>query len=329
MTWKAIGLVAPPHDPAVAGPFFQALLGEGWEVRAYRSGTDVPDEVAAGTEVIIAALAPADAALIDRCPKLRLIQVPGHGYDHVDVEHARVRGVPVCTVASSGAEAHTVAEWTIIMAGATSRRLVDGHNGLRRGTWTNLELMQGGLFELAGKTIGILGLGRIGAEVARRARAFDMTVVYHDPVRRSSEDENALDVTYRPFDELLATADVVTIHVPAGPKTAGLIGARELGLMKPTAILINTARGTIVDHDALVSALRDGRIRAAAIDVYDPEPPSPDDPLLALPNVTLSPHLAGVTAESLMRILNAAAANCNRLRDGEPLHDPILEGSAH
>lgn len=326
---QAIGLVAPPHDPAIVGPFFQALLGDGWTVHGFSSHEDVPDDLAAAAEVLICALAPVGPALIDRCPKLRLIQVPGHGFDHIDVEHARLRGIPVCTVASSGAEAHTVAEWTIIMAGAASRRLPEGHNALREGRFVNVELMQAGLFELAGKTMGIVGLGRIGREVAKRARAFDMTLLYHDALRPDQETERALDVTFRPLDDLLRESDFVTLHVPASSSTAALIGARELGLMKPEAILINTSRGTVVDHDALVDALRHRRIRGAAIDVYDPEPPRADDPLLALDNVTLSPHLAGVTAESLIRILNAAAANCNRLRNGEELHDVIGPGGGH
>ncbi len=323
---NAIVLVAPPHDPAVAQPFFGHLLGEGWTVDAYSSQDDVPDDVAGAAEVIIAALSPVDARLIKRCASLRLIQVPGHGYDHVEVEDARAAGVPVATVASSGAEAHTVAEWAILMAGAASRRLVPGHVALAAGAFANVEQMQAGCFELAGKTIGILGLGRIGREVAKRARGFDMRVLYHDAFRPDPSVERDLGVEYREFDALLAEVDFLTIHVPAMASTTGLIGARELGLMKHEAIIINTARGNIVDHDALVGALSSKRIRGAALDVFDPEPPPPDDPLLSLDNVVLSPHQAGVTAESLLRILQAAAANCNRLAAGEEVHDIVGDG---
>ena len=326
---NAIGLVAPPHDPAVVGPFFQALLGEGWTVHGYSRQEDVPDEVAGAADVLICALSPVDASLIDRAPKLRLIQVPGHGYDHIDVHHARARGIPVCSIASSGAEAHTVAEWTIVLAGAASRRLVPGHDALRAGRWPNIEMMQAGLFELAGKTMGIVGLGRIGREVAKRAVAFDMKVLYHDAIRQDPDVEAAMQVSFRDFNDLLRESDFVTLHVPSSVGTAALIGAREFDLMKHEAILINTSRGTVVDRDALVDALRTNRIRGAAIDVYDPEPPAADDPLLGLDNVVLSPHLAGVTAESLIRILNAAAANCGRLKNGDDLLDVIEEGAAH
>lgn len=323
---NAIVLVARPHDPAVAQPFFGHLLGEGWTVDAYSSQDDVPDDVAGAAEVIIAALSPVDARLIKQCASLRLIQVPGHGYDHVEVEDARAAGVPVATVASSGAEAHTVAEWAILMAGAASRRLVPGHVALAAGAFANVEQMQAGCFELAGKTIGILGLGRIGREVAKRARGFDMRVLYHDAFRPDPSVERDLGVAYREFDALLPEVDFLTIHVPAMASTTGLIGARELGLMKHEAIIINTARGNIIDHDALVEALSSKRIRGAALDVFDPEPPPPDDPLLSLDNVVLSPHQAGVTAESLLRILQAAAANCNRLANGEEVHDIVGDG---
>ena len=326
---KAIALVQPPHEPAMAGTFFGYLLGEGWEVKGFGAQEDVPDDVAAETEFILAALARVDASLIDRCRKLRLIQVPGHGFEHVDVEAARAAAVPVATVASSGAEAHTVAEWTILMAGAASRRLTQGHNALARGEFANVTLMQEGVFELAGKTIGIVGLGRIGREVARRARGFDMKIVYHDAYRPGPDVEQQLGAEYRELDALLREADVVTLHVPATGKTKALIGARELEMMKPEAILVNTSRGPVVDHDALVDALRSKSIRAAALDVYDPEPPPPDDPLLALDNVTFSPHMAGVTAESLLRILQAAMANCNRVARGEEPLDVVEEGTEH
>jgi phosphoglycerate dehydrogenase-like enzyme len=326
---NAVVLVASPHDPAVAEPFFGYLLGDGWTVRGFSSQDDVPDDVAGEAEFVIAALSPTGAPLIGRAPKLRLIQVPGHGYDHVDVPAARAAGVPVATVASSGAEAHTVAEWAILMAGAASRRLVQGHNALARGEFATMTLMQAGVFELAGKTIGIVGLGRIGREVVKRARAFDMHVIYHDAFRLRPEDEDDLGIAYRELDALLGEADVITIHVPSMPSTRGLIGKREIELCKREAIIVNTARGDVVDHDALVDALRSSRIRAAAIDVFEREPPPPDDPLLTIADVTLSPHMAGVTAESLLRILQAAAANCNRMARGEEPHDVIGEGGPH
>lgn len=318
-----------PREPALAAQFFGGILGEGFEVTAALSPADVTDDVAEKAEIIIAAITTVDEDLIRRCAKLRLIQVPGHGFDHVDLRAAHAAGVPVCTVQSSGAEAHTVAEWTILAAGALSRRIVQGHNTLSSGEYATMTLLQSGVFELAYKTIGIIGLGRIGREVAKRARGFDMKVVYHDAVRLSGEKEAAMGVTFLGMDELLSTADIVTVHVPASAATRGMIGARELSLMSPNAILVNTARGNIVEHDALVEALRSNRIRGAALDVFDPEPPAPDDPLLRLPNVLVSPHMAGVTGESLLRIMAAAAENCRRLVRGEALVDVLEEGAAH
>jgi glyoxylate reductase/D-3-phosphoglycerate dehydrogenase len=152
-----------------------------------------------------------------------------------------------------------------------------------------------------------------------------MKIVYHDAYRPTPEVEKELGVEFRELDALLSDADFITLHVPVTSTTKALIGKREFDLMKQEAVLINTSRGPVVDHDALVEALSSKRIRAAAIDVYDPEPPPPDDPLLKLDNVTLSPHMAGVTAESLLRILIAAMANCNRVARGEEPLD-VVEG---
>jgi phosphoglycerate dehydrogenase-like enzyme len=326
---NAIVLVPPPYDPALAQPFFGYLLGDDWTVVGFSDQRDVPDDVAAKADYLIAAPTPVDATLMARCPNLRMIQVPGHGYEHVSLADAAAAGIPVATVASSGAEAHTVAEMAILLAGVASRRIVQGHNDLARGIFASAQLREAGVFELAGKTIGILGLGRIGREVAKRARAFDMTVLYHDAFRPDPPVERELGVEYREFDALLAESDIVSVHVPSMASTRGLIGAAQIEQMKPEAIIVNTARGDVVDRDALVDALRRKRIRAAAIDVYDPEPPPADDPLLGLDNVVLSPHMAGVTAESLLRILQAAAANVLRHARGEEPHDIIGPDGGH
>jgi phosphoglycerate dehydrogenase-like enzyme len=325
-----IGIVPPPSDPALAAAAYGGLLGEGWEVRAYNALADVPDEVAREAEFLVAPPpVEVDARFFRRAPRLRLVQVPGHGFDHVRLADAAAAGVPVATIASSGAEAHTVAEMAILLAGAASRRILDGDRAVREGRWGSLEMLRLGVFELAGKTMGLVGLGRIGREVARRARAFDMRVVYHDVVRPPPEVERELGVEFRPLEALLAEADVVSLHAPLTPETRGLINDRTLGLMKPTAVLVNTARGPLVDAQALARALRERRIRAAAIDVFDPEPPPPDHPLAGLEGVVLSPHMAGVTAESIMRIMAAALENCRRVARGEPPLDVVTEGSPH
>lgn len=325
-----IGIVPPPSDPALASGAYGGMLGDGWEVKAFNASEQIPDDVAGEAEFLVVPPPLAvDAATLGRMPKLRLVQVPGHGYDHVDLAAAAAAGVPVATIASSGAEAHTVAEMAILLAGAASRRILPGDRAVREGRWGTLLMLQGGVFELAGKTIGLVGLGRIGREVAKRARAFDMRVVYHDVFRPTPELERDAGVEYRELDALLGEADIVSLHAPLTRETRGLMNDRTLGLMKPMAVLVNTARGPLVDAGALARALRDGKIRAAAIDVFDPEPPPPDLPLYELDNVVLQPHMAGVTAESILRIIAAALENCRRVARGEDPLDVVTEGSSH
>lgn len=325
-----VAIVPPPADPSLASVAYGGMLGDEWRVVAFNDPRDVPDDVAADAEfLVVPPPAPIDAALLGRMPRLRLIQVPGHGFDHVDVAAATAAGVPVATVASSGAEAHTVAEMAILLAGAASRRILPGDRAVREGRWGTLTMLQGGIFELAGKTIGLVGLGRIGKEVAKRARAFDMRVIYTDVFRLPTEEEREIGVGFFALEALLGEADVVSLHAPLTPETRGLINERTLKLMKPTAVLVNTARGPLVDAAALAAALRNGTIRAAAIDVFDPEPPPEDLPLRDLENVVLQPHLAGVTGESILRIIAAALENCRRVARGDEPLDVLTEGSSH
>jgi phosphoglycerate dehydrogenase-like enzyme len=217
----------------------------------------------------------------------------------------------------------------ILLAGIASRRVLDGDRAVRAGEWGTLVMLQRGVFELAGKTIGLVGLGRIGREVAKRARAFDMRVLYYDVIRPEPEQERDAGVEYRELEALLGEADIVSLHAPLTPETRGLINERTLAVMKPNAVLVNTSRGPLVDASALAKALRAGVIRAAAIDVFDPEPPPADLELYGLDNVVLSPHMAGVTAESIMRIIAAALENCRRVARGEPPLDVVTAGSSH
>ncbi len=325
-----IALVPPPAEPELASAAYGSMLGEGWTARGFRSQEDVPDEIAAAADMVIAAAGRAvDARLLRRAPNLKLIQVPGHGFDHIHLQDARAAGVPVATIASSGAEAHTVAEMTILLAGAVSRRVLDGDRLVREQMWGQYGMLQRGVCELAGKTLGLIGLGRIGHEVAIRARAFAMNVIYHKSRRLDLATEAELGVEFRELDALLAESDIVSLHAPLTPETRGLINKRALSRMKSTAVVVNTARGELVDAAALASALSEGRIAGAAIDVFDREPPSPDDPLRTAPNVVLSPHMAGVTLESVMRVLEAAFENCRRVARGEPPRDVVDVDSGH
>jgi glyoxylate reductase len=244
--------------------------------------------------------------VLDREPQLKVISNFAVGYDNVDVEAATARGVAVCNTPGVLTETTADATWALLMAAA--RRTVESVDYVRAGKWVTWgpTLLLGR--DVHGATLGIVGFGRIGKEVARRARGFNMRVLAYD----TYQDEAAaaeLGVEFRPLDELLREADFVTIHVSLTPDTKHLIGARELELMKPEAILVNAARGPVVDTDALVKALRDNVIWAAALDVTDPEPLPADHPLVSMPNATVVPHTASATIASRNNMASLAARN--------------------
>jgi phosphoglycerate dehydrogenase-like enzyme len=247
-------------------------------------------------------------------PRLRLVQLISAGYDHVDVEAARKAGVPVAN--NGGANAIAVAEHTMMLMLAVLKRLVRLHNDVVAGKWRAPDFAGARILELAGKRLGIVGLGNIGKKVARRAAAFDMDVRYFDIARLAEDQEDALGVRFALFDELLRASDVVSLHVPLDDTTRKLIGARELAMMKPGAILINTCRGPVVDEDALHRALSGGQIAGAGLDVMVAEPPARDHPLFALPNVTLTPHSAGPTWENWTARFRNGFDNIQRVASG-------------
>ncbi|MFB6490237.1 MAG: 2-hydroxyacid dehydrogenase [Thermoproteus sp. AZ2] len=256
-----------------------------------------------------------DAALCEKMAKARLIQQPSTGYDHIDIEACAKRGIPVANI--GGANAISVAEHTIMLALMLLKRAIYAHNKLLAGTWTQSELMNT-IGEVYGKTWGVLGMGRIGREVAIRAAALGAKVAYYDIVRK--EEVERAGVEYRPFPKLLSESDILSIHVPLTPQTRGMIGERELRTMRPNAVLINVARGEIVDEAALAKAVREGWIAGAAVDVFSAEPPPPDHPLIQAAkegfNVIVTPHIAGATNEARMRIIQAALENVVRALAG-------------
>jgi phosphoglycerate dehydrogenase-like enzyme len=265
-------------------------------------------------DAIVVATTRVDETLLDAAPRLKLVQHQGVGYDNVDVAACRARGVPVALTPEGTTTG--VAEHTLLLILALYKRLRTAESALRAGGWPVWELRSGS-FELAGKTVGLVGFGRIGREVGRRAVAFDARVVYYDPVRAAPETEAALGVAYRPLDDLLREAHVVSLHLPLTADTRGLIDARALALMRPDAVLINTARGPLVDEAALVRALAEGSIAGAGLDVFRREPPAPDDPLLAMENAVLTPHIAAGTRDAWRTKMRAIAANLARVAAGE------------
>ena len=263
-----------------------------------------PEEPLPGVAVLLEAVVAVGPAELDLLPDLRLVANYGVGYDRVDVEACRARGIAVTN--TPGVLDAAVADLTLGLILACRRHLVDSDRFVREGRWergwARPELLGR---DLAGSTLGLVGMGRIGSEVARRAEAFGMRVVHH---RRSDG---------LPLDELLRTADVVSLHVPLTQETDGLVSRERLALLRDGATLVNTARGAIVDEDALVDELVSGRI-SAGLDVFAEEPHVPER-LLDLPNVVLTPHIASATVETRTAMTRVLVDNVLAFLRGEPL----------
>ena len=247
--------------------------------------------------------------------KVKLIQVLSAGYDGIDIERLRQSGIPLCN--NGGANSYAVSEHAILLMLAVYRRLPALDRLVRAGQWKSSKLGEEQEHELAGKTVGIVGAGMIGRTIARRLSGFEVKLLYYDPVRLPAADAAKLNMTYRDLDDLLRESDVVTLHAPSNASTHHLICDRTLALMKREAILINTARGELIDEAALYRALREGRIWAAGLDTFDQEPPDPKHPIFTLPNVVLSPHAAGPTWESWPKRFGHSYANIQRVARGE------------
>ncbi len=258
-----------------------------------------------------------DARIIEAGERLKVISNYAVGYDNIDVEVATKRGIYVTNTPGVLTETTADLAWAILMA--IARRVVEADKYVRAGRWVHAwgpKMMLGS--DVHGKTLGIVGLGRIGSAVARRAKGFNMRVIYYDVFRREDL-ERELGLEYKPLEELLKEADYVTLHVPLTKETYHLIGERELDLMKPTAYLINTSRGAVIDQKALYKALKERRIAGAALDVFEKEPIDPDDPLLELDNVVLTPHIGSASIETRKKMAMIAAENLvSVLRGVEP-----------
>jgi phosphoglycerate dehydrogenase-like enzyme len=265
----------------------------------------------ADAEVLLHVLEPVTAEMIEAAPHLRLIQKIGVGTDAIDIAAATKRGIAVCNMPGTNTQA--VVEMTLLLMLMTLRRAVELDALTRAGTWLVPASIRDGLGELSGRTVGLVGYGGVPRRLAPALAALGARVVVH--ARRGNEDG----IPVLPLDDLLAESDIVSLHLPATPETSGLIDTRRLELMRPGAILINTARGALVDQAALFDALSSGHLAAAGLDVFQPEPLGRDDPLTRLPNVVLAPHVAWLTHETLRRSLEVARENAERLASGGPL----------
>jgi glyoxylate reductase len=256
-----------------------------------------------------------DAALISASPALRVISQMAVGYDNINIPAATARRIPVGHTPGVLTNATADLTWALLMAAA--RRIVEANRFTRSGQWTTWEpdLLLGP--DVAGATLGIIGLGRIGQAIARRARGFEMDILYTGKQRQPPEQE--ADAQWVSLEILLQTADFITLHAPLTPDTYHLMNDRAFALMKPTAILINTARGAMVDPDALYRALRSGQIAGAALDVTDPEPIPMDSPLLQLENLIITPHIGSASRPTREKMAAMALENLMAGLKGERL----------
>jgi len=247
-------------------------------------------------------------------PKLKLIQLLSAGYDRADLAAARRAKVPIAN--NGGANSVAVSEHALMLMLAVSRQLIRQHANVSGGRWRGNKAPP--IHELRSRTLGIVGLGTIGKKTARLAQAFGMPVNYYDVARLTEAEEDALGVRFRLLPEILRTSDIVSLHVPLNASTQHMIGAAELAAMKPSAIIVNTSRGPVIDEKAMTAALSAGKLFGAGLDVFDEEPTPPDNPLLKLDNVILTAHLAGPTFESNITRLRNGFDNVQRVARGEP-----------
>jgi D-3-phosphoglycerate dehydrogenase len=297
---RRVLVIQPIHEAGVA-----ALRERGMDVRL----ASRPDMAAVASEIgeadaVITRNAGLNRAAMDAAPRLRVVAVHGVGVDPVDVRHATALGIAVAN--TPGTNARSVAEHALALILALARQVPAADRAVREG---RIDFKyHARLVELSGKTLGIVGCGRTGLLIARLARAgLGMRVLGYSPSADPARLARAGVASVSDLDTLLAASDVVSLHVPLTDSTRGLLDARRLSLMKPTAYLVNTARGGVVDEAALIRALAEGRIAGAGLDVFDSERMPPGYPLLALPNVILSPHAAGSSEEALRRTALAAA----------------------
>ncbi|MFZ5673908.1 MAG: 2-hydroxyacid dehydrogenase [Pseudomonadota bacterium] len=286
-------------------------------LKEYMGGADDTVALIDGAEILVTHLAPLSAGIMDRCPTLKFVVVSRGGPVNIDMKAARARGITV--VNTPGRNASAVAEFTIGAILAETRLITRGHDALRRGEW------RGDLYradrtgeELSEMTVGVVGYGEIGMRVVRLLKVFGCRILVADPYVQLTAGDLADGVEQVSLDQLLAQSDVVTLHPRVTKETEKLINAETLAQMKPTAILINTARGPLVDYDALYQAMAGGHLRGAMLETFAIEPVPADWPLLKLENVTLTPHIAGASVRTVTYAAGLAAEEVRRYLAGEP-----------
>jgi glyoxylate reductase len=302
-------------------PQMTEMIGDTCEVQVWQ-GMETDPQLLAGAEGFLTyGHPPIDGLVMDRMPNLRVISNFGVGVDHINLEDARTRGIPVGN--TPGFVDNATADMTFALLMSIARNVVVGDRFARGPEFTFYDpnLLHG--HEVYGSTLGIVGMGNIGRQVARRASGFDMTILYHNR-NRNLQAEEELGVTYATLPELLAQADFVTLNLPLTAETRKIIGREQLQQMKPTAYLINLARGGVVDHDALFEALSEGWIAGAALDVTEPEPLPRDHPLLKMENLVIVPHLGSATRQTRLGMAQRTVENLLAGLHGEPLLNRVV-----
>ncbi|NLT41108.1 MAG: D-glycerate dehydrogenase [Anaerolineae bacterium] len=264
-----------------------------------------------------------DGEFLDQCPKLRVVANYAVGFDNINVDDCTARGVAVGN--TPGVLTDTTADFAFTLLMSAARRVVEGMDYVRAGRWKTWGPMLLLGRDIYGATLGLLGLGRIGSAMAERAKGFNMRVLYYDPYRREDL-EKELNLEYVDLDTLFEQADFLSVHVPLTPETNGMVNAARFKQMKKTAILVNSARGPIVNTNDLYEALRDGEIAYAGVDVTDPEPIQTDHPILKLSNFVVCPHIASASIETRGRMAEIAADNLIAGLKGEALPAPVNKG---
>lgn len=306
---------------------FGVKFPEGWEV-TYIDFPYTDEELinkAKGCDYLLAnATHPVSGAVIKANPQLKCIHSEGVAFDKIDIQTAKEMGIPVCNC--RGANAGGVAEHTIALMLAGLRRIAlsderiknekDNYSGIKN------DYLAAGVHELGGKHIGFVGMGAIAKEAVKRLQNWNVTISYYDVFRPTPEVEKQLNIDYMPFEELIKVCDIISFHVPVTPQTKHMLNAEALKTMKPNALIVNTARGEVIDQPALAKALEDGTIYGAALDVLDPDIPAADHVLLnmsedASKKITFTPHIGGMTDEAFMTMLNTVVSNFQRVENGE------------
>lgn len=316
--WRVVYMEAVPEDTA---KIIASRLPIGLDLKFVEDYSDDAALAAlSDADFALVATHPMPAYLINSAPKLCMIQHQGVGYDKTDVVAAQKKGI-IVAVCPQGTIIG-VAEHTFLLILSLYKQILKADASVRKGEWLQFGLRSGS-FEIAGKTIGLLGFGRIGQAVAIRGNAFGAKVCYYDIERRSPEEERLLAIEYLPFNKLLNQSDILSLHLSVTPNTKNIINRSTIKKMKKGSIIINTSRGSFIDQAALVEALKTGHIAGAGLDVFEQEPPLINDPLLKMSNVVLTPHIGAGSRDALITKMDACFANMLRIVKKEKPFDVI------